>query len=268
MTTVERDLRGDLLTTIGTAIEQHPRSLQVEIGPSELGTPCTRKLGHKLARTPPARARPAAWRPTVGTAVHTWLASVFEAENESLGWERWLVETRVRVGMVDGVEVTGSADLYDLLTNTVIDWKIVGPGSLKKYRAAVNAGKCPDPGYRSQVALYGRGFNRLCDTGLPVAQVMIVFLPSAGELSDAVVWTEPYDEQVALDTLTRADGVAAALRLLSPDVVIPQLGTAEDHCGHCPFNLPGATDLAKACPGDPSMYAPEKRSMPDLLPTT
>lgn len=262
MTTVDTSagLRDELLKAIATAIDNQPRSLQTQIGPSELGTPCARRLGHKLAGTPAARTQSAPWRPTVGTAVHQWLAGVIEAQPVG----RWLVETSVWVGDVDGQMITGSSDLFDLETNTVIDWKVVGPGSLKEYRAAVNAGRCPDETYRKQLHLYGRGFTQLGD-GLPVDRVAIVFLPSAGELGDTVIWSEPYDEQVALGALARADGIAAGLRLIGPDLIIPQLAAAEAHCGHCPWFVPGATELTRECPGAAELYA-QPLAMPGLAP--
>lgn len=257
-------MRDELTAVIATAITQHPRSLQQQIGPSEIGTPCARRLGHKLAGTPAAREQSPAWRPTVGVATHEWLADTFRADNARYTPdERWLVETSVWVGDVDGVMITGSADLYDARMQWVIDWKIVGPGSLKKYRAAVNRGDCPSEQYRTQLHLYGRGFTQL-GAGLPVDRVAIVFLPSAGELTDAVVWDERYDEQVALDALARADGIAAGLRLVGPDAILPQLATSDAHCAHCPWMKPGATDLARECPGDAALY-PKPLAMTDLV---
>lgn len=254
----------ELRDVIGNAIAQHPRSLQTQVGPSELGTPCARRLGHKLNGTPPARTQSPAWRPTVGTAVHAWLANVFDHDNARYIEPRWLTETRVWVGDVDGQMIWGSADLYDIRLQTVIDFKIVGPTSIKRYRADLAKGRCPDQTYRNQLHLYGRGFTQLGD-GLPVNRVAIVFLPSAGELGDALVWDEPYDEQVALETLTRADGIAAGLRLIGPDAILPQLATTEAHCGHCPWMKPGATDLARECPGDAALYT-KPLTMPGLAP--
>lgn len=264
--TVQPDaMRGELLDVISRSIAAHPRSLQTQIGPSEIGTPCARKLGYKLAGTT-EQPRAAAWRPTVGTAAHTWLGSAFEADNARYPEPRWLIETRVWVGDIDGVAITGSADLYDLAMQWVLDFKVVGPSSMKKYRAAVNKGECPDVGYRVQTHLYGRGFTQL-GSGLPVDRVAIVFLPSAGELTDTVVWSEPYDERIAVDALTRADGIAAGLRLAGPVAILPQLSTTEDRCGHCPFFMPGATDLTRSCPGAASLYA-KPLEMPDLTGNT
>jgi len=57
----------ELQHIIATAIAEHPRSKQQQIGPSEIGTPCTLRLGHKLAGTEPVNVS--------GLAVSTWLKS-------------------------------------------------------------------------------------------------------------------------------------------------------------------------------------------------
>jgi hypothetical protein len=123
---------------------------------------------------------------------------------------------------------------------TVIDWKIVGKTSLDKARR-----KGPSDTYRAQAHLYGRGWTR---RPLPVEHVAIFWLPASGDLSEAVWWTEPYDENVALAALARADGIAAAIRLLGAGNVIPQLATADDFCTSCEWFSPNGNE-ATSCPG-------------------
>lgn len=241
----------DLLEVIATRIDLHPRSLQKRIGPSEVGTPCDRKLAHRLAQTSDASKRPAAWRPTVGTATHTWLTAAFERDNLNYAPDRprWVTSLRVPTGYIDGVLIDGELDLYDAYTKTVIDWKVPGPTSIKEKRRAGHPGQ----EYQIQVQLYGRGLQEL---GTKPEHVAILFLPSAGELTDSFYWSEPYDEQVALDALLRASAISAAIRAVGPNLIIPVLKTALDHCTHCPWFVPGATDLRRACPGDPKLTAP------------
>jgi len=62
------------------AIANHPRSLQKRIGPSEIGTPCDRRIGYKLLGQE-ENPRGDAWKPTVGTAVHGWLEKALEDAN-------------------------------------------------------------------------------------------------------------------------------------------------------------------------------------------
>ena len=54
-----------------------PRSLQTTIGPSDAGTECSRKLGHKLAGTPKVNTFTDPWPAIVGSAVHAWLDNAF-----------------------------------------------------------------------------------------------------------------------------------------------------------------------------------------------
>lgn len=236
--------RDDLLWIIRDTISNHPRSLQKRIGPSEIGTPCTRRLGHKLAGTP-ERERGTPWRPTVGTAVHAWLEHAiadYEVPRIHAGYEqRFHIEQRVNVGDIDGTEITGSCDLFDAVTGVVVDHKIVGPTSLKKYRGG------PNHTYRVQAHLYGLGW---VNAGHTVNHVAIWALPAAGELHQAVFWHEPYDPAVAHAALKRADAIAKAGRLAGWAAVLPQLDTADDFCSGCPFRSDAANpDLSTACPG-------------------
>lgn len=242
-------LRAELLAVIEQGITNRPRSRQQMIGPSGIGTPCVRRLGHQLAGTPAARVQEAAWLPEIGTAVHEQLAAHFRAENERTvalhGEFRWFVETRVSPGVIDGRPLTGSCDLFDVITGTVIDWKVVGVTTLREAKA-----HGPKPTYRVQAHTYGLGWELM---GMPVHDVAVFYLPRNGKLADGVFWTEPYDRQVALDGIARADALAAGLRIAGPAAVLPNLPTADDYCTHCPWFMPSgtpeATDLTRACPG-------------------
>ncbi|GAA2178496.1 hypothetical protein GCM10009785_01280 [Brooklawnia cerclae] len=117
----------DILAAIHTAITDHPRSQQTEIGPSEVGIECDRRLAYKLLKFPePERDN---WKATVGTAVHAWMEEVFDAYNlahpEFGGQERYLIENRVSAGVVPHLDyqLEGNCDLYDRVTATVVDWK-------------------------------------------------------------------------------------------------------------------------------------------------
>ena len=254
MTTVPLGRGGDptllldeLLWTIRDAIASQPRSQQTRIGPSEIGHPCDRWLSHKLAGTPPVNDRHAPWLPTIGTAVHAWLADVFIR----LGFDavragqtpRWRIEEKVTVGTINGEDIDGSCDLYDTITATVIDWKTCGKTRLDKYKR-----HGPDPDYRVQAHAYGRGWVH---RGLPVDTVAIVFLPRNSELSETVFWAEPYDEQIVIAALARADAIGSAAAMLGPDAHA-LMKTIDHNCGYCPWFTVGATDLTRTCPGDPT----------------
>lgn len=243
ITDPDHNLRDDLTRLITTHIAGHPRSQQTLPGPSELGTVCSRRLGYKMLGVPESNTDKDGWRPTVGTAVHSWLEKACDAYNRAHRFDRFYIEQKVMVGQVGGVDIHGRCDVYDRALAAPIDWKVVGPTSLKKYR--ING---PGEQYRRQAHLYGRGYELL---GLPVEKVVIVLLPSNGDLRDMHVWSEQYDPQLAVDTLTRADGIHSLTGALGAKA-LPLLPTADGPCDWCPWRLPAATDLTEACPGHTS----------------
>lgn len=235
----------DYLNVVRTAIDNHPRSLQKQIGPSEIGDVCERKIAYKLLGTV-ERERPSAWKPTIGTAVHSWLEDAFDADNlahlsDMDGEERWMVETKVTSGFVPGVGfITGSCDLYDRVCAHVWDHKIVGRTQLKKYRS-----QGPSDVYRVQAHLYGQGWvNR----GFPVDWVGICFLPRDGDLSDTFQWAEEFDSSVAENALARLGKIAAVVAE-SGEGAPAALTPGDSYCYFCPFFSPKSTDLSVGCPG-------------------
>lgn len=222
---------------IETAIADQPRTQQRRIGPSELGIDCIRCLAHKLAGVP--EKREVAWLPWVGTAVHTQLQDVFTEFNKAYPDQpRFLTETRVSVGEVDGQDITGNADLYDTVTAEVSDWKVVGKTTLTEVKR-----HGPSAVYRTQGHLYGRGFIR---RGLPVARVRIVYLPrNEPTLSNAHVWHEPYDEQIALTALARADALAKAIKAVGVEAIVADLPPTNGCYSCARYPLPDGSTPAK-----------------------
>lgn len=221
MTTTTHDLASVLRTKIERAIANHPRSLQDALGPSQLGTACDRCLVNLLAGHKPLEGH-APWLPTIGTAVHTWLEDAMRlaAWMDDDG-DRWHIEERVVVGDLGGVPVTGSTDLFDAATGTVVDYKCVGTTTLRKVRSSG-----PSLTYQRQAHLYGKGWQ---DAGHDVSTVLIYFLPrNAVTLDAAHVWSAPYDRAVAETTLTRANALAAGIAALGADTV---LGSTPPHTG-------------------------------------
>lgn len=246
------ELKLELLDIVAHDIDTTPRNLQKEIGPSAVGSPCARKVGYGLLQIP--KLNPIAepnWKAYVGQGVHLNLEGAMDRYNlanaVSIGHaERFYVETELQVGEIAGVPLRGHCDAYDRVTATVIDWKTCGPSMLKHYKAS------PDPGstYRSQAHLYGRGWSLYM--GLPVDRVMLVFFPRQGELRDAHVWHEPYDEGVAIEALDRATAITTTLRALGPEAGLYVLPAVEDYCSHCDWFFPGGSptgSLLGGCPG-------------------
>lgn len=224
------------------AANNSPRSRQTRIGPSELGTPCDRQLALKLAEYPAVNPdASSSWPAIVGTAVHERIAdavAAVEANRDPSTPPRWHVEERVVVGEVDGTPITGSCDLFDGYTGTVLDWKVVHSSTARS--------KADNPGeqYRVQAHLYGRGFAQ---RGFPVQHVAVAFLGRDGGTPH--VWTEPYDEKVATDALDRATQLARSNALIGVEQTANLLDTAWNYCQGCPFYAPDSQDPC-ACAGE------------------
>lgn len=221
-----------------------PRSLQATIGLSEIGAECDRQLAYKLAGVEGRDSGRDNWLATVGTAVHAWLADAFTAENERLGRERFLVERRV---WLTG-ELSGTCDLFDTDTGSVVDHKVLGVTSLR----AIRNGVIP-PKYRVQLHSYGRGWVH---AGQQVRRVVLACYPRSDNLQGdfsgkgLYAFTEPYEQCIADLAVERVE----QLRL----TVEAGVGWERIHatpgvdCRYCPFFNPGggpADDTG--CPGTP-----------------
>lgn len=246
-------LAAELQAIITSAAENSPRSLQEDLGPSEAGIDCPRRLAYRITAWPKPEGKiPSGppggdpWPAIVGTSIHAWLAQTFGADPSG----RWLVEQPVVIAppLLPG----GSCDLYDTTTGTVIDWKAVGPTALRAYR---DAG--PRPQYVTQAHLYGLGFEL---AGHHPRTVALAFLPRGGYLSGMWLWTAPYNRQHALDALQRvavirqliiaADSLAPGGLETNPGLwefipAVPSHG-----CAWCPWYRPGSTNLGRGCPGN------------------
>jgi hypothetical protein len=238
------------------AANNAPRSLQKRIGPSEVGDPCKRKLAYKLLDWPEAQGDGDPIASVLGTGFHGWMQEKFEARNTELpgrpGVMRYRIEERVTVhrGYGEGDTITGSSDLYDRLSGTVYDWKLVGTSSQDNYRR-----KGPGQQYRKQGHMYGLGQE---NDGETPKRVAIVFVARYHELK-VHVWSEPYDRQVALDAVARLNELRQQVIQADPQTnpgawdLFPMSEDAK--CRFCPWLKPGSTDLSQGCPGIASTNA-------------
>lgn len=198
-----------LRSIVTDGIANQPRSLQKRIGPSEIGNPCTHCLAAKLAGW--VENRDAAWLPFIGACTHEGFSNLVlthEADRNAMHTTgvRWLSEHEITVGNIGTEPITGTCDLFDTVTGTVTDLKVVGTITLK------NAKRGPSDTYRVQVHSYGRGW---VNAGYRVEHVAIWFVPrNAVTLDAGVFWSEPYDEQVATAALDRASQLAVNLAAL------------------------------------------------------
>jgi hypothetical protein len=192
-------LEADLQAMVRSYEAASARNQQTDLGPSEIGNPCTRCLAEQILGATSTWGHSHyddGWRAIVGTAVHNWLEEAAVADCARLGRGRWYPEVRVQPDerlLPSG----GSCDLFDSDTNTVIDHKTTTKTKLTAYR--LNG---PGVQYQRQAHLYGLGYSR---AGHDVQNVALAFWLRDGMLRDLYVWTEPYDEHLALATLERYD---------------------------------------------------------------
>lgn len=237
-------------TEIRGIIEDHitnqPRSLQKEIGPSELGTDCLHCLAARLAGW--EKRQSAAWLPFIGTCVHERFEHLFNGRKDEFavpdddGGEPWAVkrfeaERHVDVGAIHGLHgmsrVHGSIDLYDAETGMTIDWKITGTTTLRNVKA-----NGPSQQYRVQASLYGIGLE---NDGEPCEKNAIYFLPrNSVSLNDALPIEMDFDPKPGKWALGRAQLMANLLDLIEEsdgtdmrDAWIHALPTSPTHCFQC-----------------------------------
>lgn len=263
---VETVTAADLCKVITQHARVAERNIQIEIGPSEIGNNCERRVALALLESRRPNISRDEWTATVGTACHTWVEKAFRWHNDQLvaagGPPRWLVETEVTVRP----GLFGHCDLYDMWTDTVIDHKFPGVTSLRKYKKADD----PSQQYRWQAHLYGMGFAKL---GFPVRNVALIMYPRSGLLRESWMWQKPYDPATAELAIKRIDDLLVGMN------VSEQAGCLEDfmlllrrdteHCDWCPYYERLNSDPSNGCKGpftDPE-YVPDKHSMaiPGLL---
>lgn len=245
-------MTGEILPTLYRVLGDYQagsqRSLQTRIGPSEIGVPCQRQLAYKLAGVDRINDEPLKWAPLLGTFAHDGIADAFAADNVRRLRERrparWLIEERVSVAD----DLDGVTDLYDLETDEVVDWKLVGKTRLTHYKR-----HGPGDQYRVQAHCYGRGWAR---AGFEPKRVRVVFLAKWSHLlTDSYEWSEPYNEGLAVQSLQRLAQTRRLVETLdvaaNPTAFGLVQATVGDDCRFCPFRRPTTAPAdATGCPGD------------------
>lgn len=212
------------LIALGASV--HPRNVQGELGPSDAGQRCDRRLAYKLARTPRTNFRDPL-RSLVGVGVHGELATIFARLGHRTG--RWLIEHPVEYR-----GIAGTCDLYDRYDGTVIDFKTT---TLKKLAEVKRQG--PPAHYLTQVQIYAAGLAEGGETPLRVA---LLYVPIDGALKDIWAYVRPVDTSVAFDAVDRVERLAN----VHPELAKP---TPDRLCGWCDHYRPDSTDLRQGCPG-------------------
>jgi uncharacterized Zn finger protein (UPF0148 family) len=238
-------VKAEMTKIIKWADSHSPRSLQTNLGPSELGSPCDRRLGYRMAGTPECNNNRDPWAAIVGTAIHKWLEDATNRWCTAHANTDWVTEKGIEISEV----VSSHPDLFNVPKGMVIDHKSVSADRMKEVRK-----DGPPIGHQVQVHTYGYAYERL---GYKVNTVGLAFYPRSGWLRHMFVWTAPYDRNVAERALARPPSVAAQLVGLgvldNPHRWEQVPAVPGNDCGWCPWYNPNRTAEQGAseqgCPG-------------------
>lgn len=233
---MEDAVKARIKEVIRWADSQDARTLQVGLGPSELGEECERKLAYRIAGIQGKNIYMDPWKAIVGTAIHKWLEDAVNAYQDRYKLHEFVTEATVPIDPM----IQGHSDLF--WRNCVWDYKSKGKDKLKHFKLHGPTDKEID-----QIQLYGLGQQNL---GRKVEYVGIIALPRDGWLEDIVVWADRYDDRYARSILQRPYNIAE--RLLESEPVDWERIPAQPSrlCGFCPFYRGGGPADSTGCPGD------------------
>lgn len=226
---VVEDLEGyalsrSLISLVQLAYSTDARSRQVEIGSSEIGWACPRRVAYRLAGTPRVNDTDP-MKLMLGSGLHLYLAEKFRVLDPQD--RRFLIEYPCVYR-----DVPGHGDLYDRFTRTVIDWKSTSKARINEMR------KKGVPGYYSTQVQHNAMALRA--QGEDVQAVALMFFPTDSTLTNAWAWVSKVDPRVAdeaVDRINQLRGSDPASVACVPD----------RFCGWCAHYKPGSTDLSVAC---------------------
>ena len=173
------------------------RSMQTEVGPSEIGG-CRRKVWYRLNAQPHTNDNQSKLAAIMGTAIHAAIEDAIGAIDPE--GKEYLVETEVAFG-----DMKAHVDLFVPSTGAVIDWKTSKVKNMSYF---------PSNQQRWQVQIYG---YLLSKNGYEVKTVNLVAIARDGNEKDVQVHTEPYDEVMALAALAWLENVKASKELPAPE---------------------------------------------------
>jgi CRISPR/Cas system-associated exonuclease Cas4 (RecB family) len=183
----QMDIKDLLIKALHDKEGKRGRSLQTQIGPSELGG-CRRKVWYKINSQPETNSNELKLAAIMGTAIHDSIEKAFADNKEVL-----LEKTVEHNGMKAHI------DLYIPGTGDVVDWKTVKLKNLAYF---------PSQQQRWQVHTYGYLIEQ---SGLgKVHNVHLVAIPRDGDERDVKVYSEKYDSSIALEALSWLEAVKAS----------------------------------------------------------
>jgi hypothetical protein len=240
-------VKSEFTTMLLWSEQSTPRSRQVNIGPSELGVDCERRLAYRvmgLTRDDLGHDMSDPWPAFVGSAIHTRVedavTSYLRAHPHA---PKWSIEEWVQADP----NIRGRADFNR--DELLVDLKSAGKDVMDKVRK-----HGPPLKYRVQQMLYAKGLR---DAGKPIQYICLAFVPRSGWLRDMYVWAEPYDDALAREYIARPYRIAQSLRSMdianNPHLWEQVPAAPSYECTYCPMydrytpTELGATD--KGCPG-------------------
>jgi CRISPR/Cas system-associated exonuclease Cas4 (RecB family) len=186
-----------LLHVLHSKDASRDRSMQTEVGPSEIGG-CRRKVWYRLNAQPHTNENQSKLAAIMGTAIHAAIEDAIGAIDPE--GKEYLVETEVAFG-----DMKAHVDLFVPSTGAVIDWKTSKVKNMSYF---------PSNQQRWQVQIYG---YLLSKNGYEVKTVNLVAIARDGNEKDVKVHSEPYDEVMALAALTWLENVKASKELPAPE---------------------------------------------------
>ena len=175
------DLSNLLAKSLTAYDNSRDRSIQVEIGPSQIGG-CRRQVYHQLVGTPETNPNTEALAAILGTFIHAGIAEAIKRE-DPFG-DNFLIEQEFAAG-----DLKGHVDLYIKDQKTIVDWKTTKLKSLRYF---------PSAQQRMQVQIYGW---LLSANGYEVENVALVAIPRDGEMAQIKTHVEVYDPEMAQEGL-------------------------------------------------------------------
>jgi hypothetical protein len=228
------------------------RSAQKTLGPSQIGSPCDRRIAMHLLAMRPVNPGGDGWAAFVGTSLHAGLEKMMDWADAGQG--RFLTE--VSLQYPSAFVPHGTADLLDRILYMIDDHKCQGQWAADKLKR-----EGPSEEYRVQLHTYAYGARM---RGERIEWVALVSWPrDKPNLDDLYVWTERYDPSIAREALARVDRIAkevdAMKAELEPDgdwarprdwEVAARFPIVNSDCKYCPYLLEGAKDLSNgSCNG-------------------
>ena len=182
-----------------------PRSVQTQVGVSEIGG-CATRVWHKVNGTEVTNPDTLRLAAIMGTALHSMIEEVFTPD------PRYWVEVEVFVG-----DILGHIDLIDTETNTIWDWKTTTKNSLTYFGSKQQM---------LQVQLYGWLANQ---NGIKIDRVGLVAIARDGNESDITELSWAYDEALALEAIEKYHSIKEQFEPPAPEK------DAKFCANYCPF---------------------------------